>query len=160
MIDLASLYQHRWKIETAFAQLKTQLGEALALRSKTPELVMQEFYALLMAHTAIRGLMSAAAIRTDQASEDLSFVHTVNVLRRRLSAQAGLPPEPPEQRQIWLDSVLAEIAAKPSVKSRGKTHPRGIKRKMSGFPLRVGVSANPRVTFTARRLMCASAQSR
>ena len=43
---------------------------------------------------------------------------------------------PPEQRQIWLDSVLAEIAAKPSVKSRGKTNPRGVKRKMSGFPLR------------------------
>ena len=46
------------------------------------------------------------------------------------------PPEPPEQRQIWIDSVLAEIAAKPSVKSRGKTHPRGIKRTMSGFPVR------------------------
>ena len=92
MIDLAALYQRRWTIKTAFAQLKTQLGEALALRSKTPELVMQEFYALLMAHAAIRGLMSAAAIRTDQASEDLSFVHTVNVLRRRLPAQAGLPP--------------------------------------------------------------------
>ena len=80
--------------------------------------------------------MSAAAIRTDQASEDLSFVHTLNVLRRRLPAQARLPPEPPEQRQIWLGSVLAEIAAKPSVKSRGKTHPRGIKRTMSGFPVR------------------------
>ena len=48
----------------------------------------------------------------------------------------AFPPEPPEQRQIWLDSVLAEIAAEPSVKSRGKTHPRGIKRKMSGFPVR------------------------
>ena len=75
--ELAALYQRRWKTETAFAQLKTQLGEALALRSNTPE-----------------------------------------------------------QRQIWLDSVLAEIAAKPSVKSRGKTHPCGIKRTMSGFPLR------------------------
>ena len=76
MIDLASLYQRRWKIETAFAQLKTQLGEALALRSKTPELVMQEFYALLMANAAIQRLMSAAATQTDQASVDLSFVHT------------------------------------------------------------------------------------
>ena len=91
MIDLASLYLRRWKIETAFAQLKTQLGCGLALRSKTPELVMQEFYALLMAHAAIRGLMSAAAIRTDQASEDLSFVLTVNVLKRRLPAQARPP---------------------------------------------------------------------
>ena len=94
---------------------------------------MQEFYALLIAHAAIRRLMSEAATRTDQASEDLSFVHTVNVLRRRLPAQAGLPPE---QHQIWFNSVLAEIAAKPSVKSRGKTNPRGIKRKMSGFPVR------------------------
>ena len=48
----------------------------------------------------------------------------------------AFPPEPPEQRQIWLDSVLAEIAAKPSVKSCGNTHPRGIKRTMSGFPVR------------------------
>ena len=54
---------------------------------------MQEFYALLMVHAANRRLMSEAAIRTDQASEDLSFVHTVNVLKRRLPAQAGLPPQ-------------------------------------------------------------------
>lgn len=32
--------------------------------------------------------------------------------------------------------MLAEIAAKPSVKSRGKTNPRAVKRKMSGFPIR------------------------
>ena len=64
----------------------------MALRSKTPELVMQEFYALFMVHAAIRSLMGEAATRTDQASEDLSFVHTLNVLKRRLPAQAGLPP--------------------------------------------------------------------
>jgi hypothetical protein len=32
--------------------------------------------------------------------------------------------------------MLMEIAAKPSVKSRGKTNPRGVKRKMSNFNLR------------------------
>ena len=32
--------------------------------------------------------------------------------------------------------MLMEIAAKPSVKSRGKTNPRGVKRKMSNFILR------------------------
>lgn len=90
--ELAALYHRRWRIETAFAELKTQLGEGLALRSKTPELVMQEFYALLMAHAAIRRLMHEASMRTHQASEELSFVHTVNVLKRRLPAQAGLPP--------------------------------------------------------------------
>ena len=73
MIELAALYQRRWKIETAFAQLKTQLGCGLALRSKPPELVMQEFYALLMAHAAIRGLMSAAANRTDLVLGDTAY---------------------------------------------------------------------------------------
>lgn len=32
--------------------------------------------------------------------------------------------------------MLMEIAAKLSVKSRGKTNPRGVKRKMSNFNLR------------------------
>ena len=32
------------------------------LRSKTPELVQQEFYGLLMAHFAVRALMHEAAL--------------------------------------------------------------------------------------------------
>lgn len=90
--ELAALYHRRWKIETALAEIKTQLNDALTLRSKTPVLVQQEFYALLMAHAAIRSLMTRAAHATDQASEDLSFIHAVQVLRRRLPAQAALPP--------------------------------------------------------------------
>ena len=41
-----------------------------------------------------------------------------------------------QARKSWLHSILMEIAVKPSVKSRGKTNPRGIKRKMSNFNLR------------------------
>jgi hypothetical protein len=37
-------------------------------------------------------LMTTAAKQTSQASEDLSFIHAVQVLRRRLPAQAALPP--------------------------------------------------------------------
>lgn len=90
--ELAALYHRRWKIETALGEIKTQLNASLALRSKTPDLVKQEFYALLLAHAAIRGLMTKAAAQTLQASEDLSFVHAVEVLQRRLPAQAALPP--------------------------------------------------------------------
>ena len=43
---------------------------------------------------------------------------------------------PPERRKAWLRSMLQEIAAKYSVKSRGKSNPRGVKRKMSNFNLR------------------------
>ena len=60
--ELAALYHDRWEIETAFGELKTHLrGARIVLRSKMPELVLQESYGLLMAHFAIRGLMHEAA---------------------------------------------------------------------------------------------------
>ena len=49
----------------------------MVLRSKTPDLVRQEFYGLLMAHFAIRGLMHEAALRTNADPDRLSFVHAV-----------------------------------------------------------------------------------
>src|SRR6266851_4816432 len=59
--ELAALYHQRWEIETAFDELKTHLrGARIILRSKTPDLVRQEFYGLLMAHFAVRGLMHEA----------------------------------------------------------------------------------------------------
>ena len=44
--ELAALYHERWEIEGALAELKTHLrGTRMVLRSKTPELVRQEFWA-------------------------------------------------------------------------------------------------------------------
>ena len=61
--ELAALYHERWEIETALDELKTHLrGAKIVLRSKTPDLVRQEFYGLMMAHFAIRGLMHEAAL--------------------------------------------------------------------------------------------------
>jgi len=43
--QLAALYHERWEIETALDELKTHLrGSKIVLRSKTPDLVRQEFY--------------------------------------------------------------------------------------------------------------------
>ena len=43
---------------------------------------------------------------------------------------------PPERRQAWLDSVLAEIASGRAVRSRGKRNPRGVRRKMTAYHVR------------------------
>ena len=91
-VELAALYHRRWKIEEALDEIKTHLNDSMTLRSKTPELVRQEFYALLIAHAAIRRLMVMAAQQTSQAAEDLSFTAAVNVLRRRLPAAGAIPP--------------------------------------------------------------------
>ena len=91
--DLAALYHERWEIEGALAELKTHLrGARVVLRSKTPALVRQEFWGLLLAHFAVRGLMHEAALRADEDPDRLSFVHAVRVVRRKLPLFAALSP--------------------------------------------------------------------
>lgn len=91
--ELAALYHERWEIETAFDELKTHLrGAHIVLRSKTPDLVRQEFYGLLMAHFAIRGLMHEAALGAGEDPDRLSFVHAVRVVRRKMAVYGAIPP--------------------------------------------------------------------
>lgn len=91
--ELAALYHERWEIETAFDELKTHLrGAKIVLRSKTPDLVRQEFYGLLMAHFAIRGLMHEAALKADEDPDQLSFLHAVRVIRRKMAVYGAIPP--------------------------------------------------------------------
>jgi hypothetical protein len=91
--ELAALYHERWEIEGALDELKTHLrGARIILRSKTPELVRQEFWGLLLAHFAVRGLMHEAALRADEDPDRLSFLHAVRVVRRKLPLFAALPP--------------------------------------------------------------------
>jgi Transposase DDE domain len=91
--ELAALYHERWEIETALDELKThQRGANIVLRSKSPDLVRQEFYGLIMAHFATRGLMHEAALKADVDPDNLSFLHTVRVIRRKLGVFAAVPP--------------------------------------------------------------------
>jgi len=95
--ELAALYQERWEIETALDELKTHLrGARIVLRSKTPDLVRQEFYGLLMTHFAVRGLMHEAALKADEDPDRLSFVHAVRVVRRKLPQFVAIPPSAEE----------------------------------------------------------------
>ncbi len=91
--ELAALYHERWEIETALDELKTHLrGADVVLRSKTPDLVRQEFFGLMMAHFAIRGIMHEAALKADEDPDRLSFLHAVRVIRRKLPFFLALSP--------------------------------------------------------------------
>jgi hypothetical protein len=95
--ELAALYHERWEIETAFDELKTHLrGAQIVLRSKTPELVRQEFFGLLMAHFAIRGLMHEAALKAGEDPDRISFVHSTRVVQRRMARFVAIPPSAQE----------------------------------------------------------------
>ncbi|MGB9103965.1 MAG: IS4 family transposase [Terriglobales bacterium] len=91
--ELAALYHERWEIETALDELKTHLrGAKIVLRSKTPDLVRQEFYGLMLAHFAVRALMHEAALKAGEDPDRLSFLHAVRVVRRKLPAFHAIPP--------------------------------------------------------------------
>ena len=76
------------------------------LRSKTPDLVCQEFWGLLLAHFAVRGLMHEAALRADEDPDRLSFLHAVRVVRRKLPLLAAFPLGTglPCKRKCWTRS--------------------------------------------------------
>lgn len=96
--ELAALYHERWEFETALDEFKTHLrGARTVLRSQTPELVKQEVYGLLLTHFALRGLMHEAALRGGRDPDRISFVHTVNVVRRTLPLFAAFSPSALEE---------------------------------------------------------------
>lgn len=91
--ELAALYHERWEIESVFDEFKTHLrANSTVLRSKTPELVQQELWGLLLAHFAIRQLMVQAAWPRGLDPDRLSFTHAVRVIKRKMPQAAAVPP--------------------------------------------------------------------
>jgi hypothetical protein len=91
--ELAQLYLERWEFETALDEFKTHLrGASTVLRSLTPELARQEVWGVLLAHSALRGVMHEAALRGKHDPDRISFIHTVRVVRRTLPRFADFSP--------------------------------------------------------------------
>jgi len=92
-LELARLYSERWTVETAFDEVKTHLrGSNVVLRSKLPELVRQDVFGLLLAHYGVRFVMHDAALSEDISTAELSFVHTLRVVHRKLPWFVSFPP--------------------------------------------------------------------
>jgi hypothetical protein len=105
--DLAQLYRQRWEIELGFREIKQSLlqGQGV-LRSKQPELVMQEVWGVLIAHTLLRRWMRLMAQHVKVDPVRISF-HTaqhaiIGVLRSVHLARAGALPA---QLQHLLDQA-------------------------------------------------------
>ena len=81
-LELAALYHQRWEVEAVFDELKTHLLQRRrVLRSKTADLVRQEFYGWVLAHYAVRWLMHQAATEQRLPDRSLSFTGSVQLLR-------------------------------------------------------------------------------
>jgi hypothetical protein len=92
-IELAKLYAQRWEIELAFDEIKSHISETrLAVRSKKPELVRQELWALMLLHWAIRELMHEAALAHNRDPDELSFTRTVRLVKLIFAKDGDFSP--------------------------------------------------------------------
>jgi hypothetical protein len=92
-VELAAAYHERWENETSYREKKTYLRRSgRVLRSKSPEMVRQEIWALLLSHYAIRKLMCHAADEAGLDPDRLSFMRSLRVIRRQVTDQADFSP--------------------------------------------------------------------
>jgi hypothetical protein len=91
--ELAAAYYERWEIEGLIDEAKThQRGPARILRSKSPDMIRQEIWALLLTHYGIRRLMCHAADEIGEDPDRLSFMRSLRVIRRHVTGQADFSP--------------------------------------------------------------------
>ena len=93
--DLIDIYTRRWEEEMGFDEIKAHLmrGAQDSLRSKTAELVRQEFWAMLVAHYLVRRIMYEAAGLASVMPGRISFVGVRDLIQRRTTAKPFPPGE-------------------------------------------------------------------
>ena len=107
--ELAALYHARWHVESVFDELKTHLRQGRrVLRSKTPDLVRQEFYGWMLAHYAVRWLMHSAARQGRKSPLDLSFTGNVHLFRRAQPQSGAFPPSETAKTKTVVRAAIAK----------------------------------------------------
>src|SRR5689334_4634244 len=90
-LDLACAYPMRWEAETVIGHHKTDMGEGMpTLRSKDPEGVAQEMWALFAVYQAIHTLIGAAVDATGIPPEQISFPQALTAVTDTVTAE--FPP--------------------------------------------------------------------
>ena len=92
-LDLACAYPMRWECETVIGHHKTDMGQGMAvLRSKDPEGVAQEMWALFAVYQAIHTLIGAAVDAAGIPPDKISFPHALAAATDTITAD--FPPSP------------------------------------------------------------------
>lgn len=130
--EIVALYAQRWEIEEAFDEIKTVLCHPPAgvapteLRSKSPEGVSQEAFALLCAYSLLRRTMALAASTAGIPPGNISFTAAL-----RLTALTALVmlAAPASRLEDLYDQLLRDIATETL---RRPTSPRHFAREVKG----------------------------
>jgi hypothetical protein len=106
--DLCVLYHERWEVELVIDETKDhQRLSSQPLRSKLPNLILQELYALLLAHYAVCTLRVQAAETRRLDPDRVSFTEGIRVLRSGLNLSPLLAQDLTERtvKRLYADLV-------------------------------------------------------
>lgn len=130
-LELIALYHERWEIEIANDEITThQLARPVELRSRTPRGVVQEVYAVLLAHNAVRALMHEAAVGLEVQPRQLSFVHALRVIRE---AAATMRNAPTPLLPVIYRGMLKQIGQGRLPERDNRINPRVVKVRATAF---------------------------
>ena len=132
-MDMIMLYHERWEHEVTFDEQKTHQdpprpGKPTPLRSETPAGVIQEIYALSLAHFVIRTLMFEAATTVALDPDRLSFTGCFQILKCRLPECDATTPA---KLEAWYRRLLWEMQDERTDPRRNRINPRVIKKPAS-----------------------------
>jgi len=130
-----ALYHERWEIELGYREIKTTLlKNAIALRSKKPDLVIQELYGMLLAYNLIRHECALAADVVKLRPTRISFKTAMRVVLYDYYGMAmasnlqSIPARLKELTDTIKDFILP--------KQKRPNYPRAVKMRMGKFPVK------------------------
>ena len=133
--ELVIHYHRRWDIEIAYDEIKTHQCATLRghaptfFRSKKPELVEQELYAVLIIYTVVRDLIHEAVAQQPQSTRDISFLESLQCVIEAIPQMSTVEATPADIQLQYLRSWIAEcLIDRPR---RHRINPRVVKVKMS-----------------------------
>jgi hypothetical protein len=135
--DIAVHYHRRWDLEIAYDEIKTHQCATLrgqsptTFRSKRPDLVEQEIYALAIMYNLVRTLISQAATAHGQDPLAISFLDALQHIIDAAPLLTASSPAHREHKRPYLLAVIADcLIDRPR---RPRLNPRVVKVKVSKF---------------------------
>ena len=130
--EIVALYHERWELELGYDEIKTEMLERQeTIRSKSPKLVEQEIWGLLLAYNLVRLEMERIADEAKVEPTRISFVAALRYIRDEWFWLEGT--RSPGAIPRHLAQMRANIARFILPQRRTRSYPRAVKLKMSNY---------------------------